>query len=128
MLPAGFGRPRAARGSAQVGGVTIRVTVQLHTILRLETPDGPVGLLELELPPASTVQYIREALEIELSDEALLLAVNGRVVDVDHPLADGDTVDLMPAISGGDRRCTRAWTIAGLHIFHFLGWLWFFTG
>ena len=90
-----------ARGSHRIESLMIKVTVQLHTILRLETPEGLVGLLQLELPQHSTIQNTLNALKISLPEEALLLAVNGRVVDANHPLADGDTVDLMPAISGG---------------------------
>jgi sulfur carrier protein ThiS len=42
-----------------------------------------------------------ELLEIELPQEALLLAVNGRIVDADRHLIDGDQVRVMPAMSGG---------------------------
>jgi molybdopterin converting factor small subunit len=42
-----------------------------------------------------------ELLEIELPQAALLLAVNGRIVDADRLLVDGDQVRIMPAMSGG---------------------------
>ena len=42
-------------------------------------------------------------LEIELSPDALLLVVNGRIVELDYELQDGDAVNLMPALSGGWR-------------------------
>jgi hypothetical protein len=45
-----------------------------------------------------------ERLDIELSPEALLLAVNGRVAEPERELVDGDQVNLMPAISGGSGR------------------------
>ena len=40
-------------------------------------------------------------LEITLSMDALLLAVNARVAEPEQILQDGDQVNIMPAISGG---------------------------
>jgi len=42
-----------------------------------------------------------EKLEIELEPEHLLLVVNGRLRDANTILKEGDTVNLMPALSGG---------------------------
>jgi molybdopterin converting factor small subunit len=78
-----------------------RITVHLHTILQRQTEDGLQRRLELDLPPGATVADLLALLEIELSPEAMLLAVNGRIVDLAHEIKDGDTVNLMPALSGG---------------------------
>jgi molybdopterin converting factor small subunit len=43
-----------------------------------------------------------DSLEIELEPEHLLLVVNGRTAQLQRVLRDGDQVNLMPAISGGD--------------------------
>ena len=77
------------------------VTVRLHTILQRQTPQGVLRNLDVELPVGSTVGDLLGQLEIELGPEALLLVVNGRLVEVDHILKPGDRVNLMPALSGG---------------------------
>jgi len=79
----------------------LKVTVLLHSILQIETPEGMINRLEVDLPPGSTIESLLHQLQIKLSPEHLLLARNGRVVDVDQPLQEGDLVNLMPAMSGG---------------------------
>jgi len=79
----------------------VKVTVRLHTILQRQTPEGLVRLVELELPQGGCVGDVLSSLEITMPPETLILAVNGRVADIDQPLAEGDQVNLMPAISGG---------------------------
>lgn len=59
--------------------------------------------LEVSLPFNSTLSDLLEHLEVDLGPEDLLLAVNGRVVEPNKILQDGDEVNLMPAISGGGR-------------------------
>ncbi len=81
----------------------MKVIVHLHTILQRQTPEGLVNILEVELPPGSYLADLLRHLEIDLSPEAMLLVVNGRVADTTHRLQDGDQVNLMPAISGGGR-------------------------
>lgn len=79
----------------------MRVTVHLHTILQCQTQDGMISQLEADLAPGSTLAMLLQHLEVELDPEHLLLAINGRVADLDRVLQDGDQVNLMPAISGG---------------------------
>ena len=79
----------------------MQVTVHLHTILQRETPDGLISRLEISLPDESTLAELIEHLEIPLSPDHMLLAVNRRMAELDQVLKDGDTVNLMPAISGG---------------------------
>jgi len=79
----------------------VKVTAHLHTILQRQTPEGLVRRLEVELPGGSRVADLMAVLEINLPEDALLLAVNGRVAEPGTPLQDGDQVNLMPAISGG---------------------------
>ena len=75
------------------------MTVNLHTRLRRRTPQGTVRRLELDLPAASTVADLLHA--VEIGPKGLLLVVNGRTADLGQALADGDEVDLIPALSGG---------------------------
>jgi molybdopterin converting factor small subunit len=57
--------------------------------------------LELTLEPRATVASVLEALNVPPDSEALMIVVNRRTATLDQPLADGDEVRLMPAISGG---------------------------
>jgi sulfur carrier protein ThiS len=82
----------------------MRLSVHLHTILQIQTPQGLVGHLEVDLPTGSTMADLIEHLEIKLDPDAMLLVVNGRLVDLEHKFQEGDTVNLMPAISGGTAR------------------------
>lgn len=77
------------------------VTVHLHTILQRQTPDGIVDRLEVALPQGSTLADLLRQVGVEMNPDALLLAVNGRVADLDALLFEGDRINLMPAISGG---------------------------
>lgn len=77
------------------------VTVHLHTVLQRPTPEGMVRQLDLEMPASSTLEALLKHLAIDFPLESLLLVVNGRLVEPGHILADGDQVNLMPAISGG---------------------------
>ena len=79
----------------------MNVTVHLHTILQRQTPEGLVRQLELSLPANSTVNDLLAQMEIDFPLDSLLLVVNGRLVELDHMLVEGDKVNLMPAISGG---------------------------
>ncbi len=79
----------------------MKVDVHLHTVLQRQTPEGMVRRLELTLPPQSTVNDLLSHLAIDFPLESLLLVVNGRLVEEDHVLQEGDKINLMPAISGG---------------------------
>lgn len=77
------------------------VFVRLHTTLRRVTPQGVIDRLEVELEPGATVASLLERLQIQPGGRTLLLVVNGKLVQRDHVLADGDEVRLVPGISGG---------------------------
>lgn len=80
----------------------MRISVYLHTILQRETPQGIIRQLEVELPDDSSLLDLLQALQIELDPEQIMLVVNGVMAQDEHArLADGDRVNLMPAISGG---------------------------
>lgn len=85
------------------------VTVHLHTILQKQTDQGLLDRLQIHLPEGTRLAELLVELDIELSPESLLLAVNGRIAEPGQVLEDGDQVNLMPAISGGsaDFRLTR---------------------
>ena len=61
---------------------------------------------EIDLPEGSTVADLRAALDRDHPEMAplwprLAVAVDGRVVKADEPLADGSEVALLPPVSGG---------------------------
>jgi sulfur carrier protein ThiS len=77
------------------------ITVHLHTTLQRRTPEGLQRRLEVTLPPGSRLADVLERLALPPDDESTLLVVNGRVAAPGQPLADGDEVHLIPALSGG---------------------------
>jgi sulfur carrier protein ThiS len=77
------------------------VTVSLHTILRKQTPEGLLDRLEMNLPEGASVGDVLRGLDITLDPGAIILVVDHRVVDTSVRLADGDQLDIIPAISGG---------------------------
>ncbi len=79
----------------------MKITVNLHTVLQQKTPQGLRSKLELELPPGATLGDVYAELGLAMSVEHLLLMVNGKLVDLDQPLAAGDDVHFIPAMSGG---------------------------
>jgi len=60
-----------------------------------------VRRLEVSLPDGSRLEDLLRTLEITMPLDSLLLAVNGRVAEVEQVLKAGDQVNIMPAISGG---------------------------
>jgi sulfur carrier protein ThiS len=79
----------------------MKVDVHLHTVLQRQTPEGLVRQLALTVPPQSTVNDLLAQLAIDFPLDSLLLVVNGRLVEENHLLQEGDKINLMPAISGG---------------------------
>lgn len=75
--------------------------VHLHTILQRQTPEGVQRRLEVNLPSGSTLATLLISLDLPLSVEHLLLTVNRRVAEGNYVLAEGDEVNIMPALSGG---------------------------
>lgn len=81
----------------------MKVVVRLHSVFRLKTPEGVINLVEMDLELGATVAEVVEKLDLGAHQRRMLVVVNGRVVDLDQSLEDGDEVRLMPAISGGLR-------------------------
>ena len=79
----------------------MQLDIHLHTTLQIQTPEGPVRHLELELPNGSTLQALIDHLGLELDEEETLLVINGKFAELDHELKAGDEIHFIPAISGG---------------------------
>lgn len=74
----------------------MRVTVKLFATFR----DGRFKVEERELPEDSSVIDILKPLNINQEEVAICL-VNGRDVDEQHVLNEGDTIALFPPVGGG---------------------------
>jgi len=74
----------------------MRVTVKLFATFR----EGRFKVEEQDLPEGSKVLNILEPLEIPPQEVAICL-VNGRNVNEQHVLNDGDTIALFPPVGGG---------------------------
>jgi sulfur carrier protein ThiS len=83
------------------------VTVHLHTILQRHAPEGSESSFVLSMPLQSTVADLLHYLGVELDPDMMIIAVNGRMADLERQLQEGDQVNLMPAISGGRMGCER---------------------
>jgi sulfur carrier protein ThiS len=77
------------------------VFVQLHTTLREQLANKEVRWFEQKLPHGSSVNELLETLKLNAPGESLIIVINGKVVSLDDALADGDKIDIIPAISGG---------------------------
>lgn len=74
----------------------MRVTVKLFATFR----DGRFKVEERDLPDASRVVDILLPLNITPEEVAICL-VNGRDVNEQHQLNDGDTIAIFPPVGGG---------------------------
>ena len=80
----------------------MKIEVQLHTVLQRQTPQGLQRCIDLEMPPASTLLDLLHLLGLELDPEQVLLVVDSKVVEQDYILVEGNKVNLIPAMSGGN--------------------------
>jgi len=74
----------------------VRVTVKLFATFR----DGRFKVEERELPEDTRLLDVLQPLDIKPEEIAICL-VNGRNVNEQHILKDGDTIALFPPVGGG---------------------------
>ncbi|MCK4800905.1 MAG: MoaD/ThiS family protein [Anaerolineales bacterium] len=79
----------------------LTVTVFLGTILQKKTPQGNQRRLKVSLDEGASIVDLIYHLDLEVEPDYLLLAVNGRIAELDQLLAEDDKVHLMMPISGG---------------------------
>jgi sulfur carrier protein ThiS len=77
------------------------VEIHLHTVLQRPSENKMIRQITLTLPPGATLAEVLSELDIKYSDDGLLLVINGRLVDKESSLEDGDIIHLIPALSGG---------------------------
>ncbi len=79
----------------------VRIHVTAYGDLRRYIPaDQRDSGAALALPAGATIMQMLDALHLPYQD-TWLIGVNDSVVDLDHPLSDGDRVELMMPIGGG---------------------------
>ena len=76
--------------------VILKVLIKLFATLR----DGRFKMETWELPAATHVGKILQDLDIGVEEVAIIL-VNGRNVEEEYVLHDGDTLALFPPVGGG---------------------------
>jgi sulfur carrier protein ThiS len=77
----------------------IHVDIRLHGILRDNLPADKKGRTHLDLPKNSTVQAVLDRFNL---NGLVSIAVNDEIeLHPDHPLADGDRVELFRVAGGG---------------------------
>ena len=81
----------------------MKIEVQLHTTLQKQTSEGLQRCIDLEMMEGSTIRDVLQALELDLAPEHLLLVVEGKVVEEDYVVREGERVSLIPAMSGGTK-------------------------
>jgi molybdopterin converting factor small subunit len=79
----------------------MRIRVKLIANYRAALPpDHKRGVVELEVPPGSTVYDVISRFDIPLNDESVIV-LNGLTVDMNTPLQEDDMVTAFSAIAGG---------------------------
>ena len=63
-------------------------------------PEARDGVLELDVPPGTTVYGAISRFDIPLDDTSVIV-LNGLTVDMQTPLVEGDMVTAFSAIAGG---------------------------
>jgi thiamine biosynthesis protein ThiS len=77
----------------------VRLTVRLFGDLRRHLPDGQEAL-DLELPEGSTVLAMLKQAGID-PNEVWVVRVNKKIVSEEHPLQDGDDLEVFEPVGGG---------------------------
>ena len=79
----------------------MKINVKLIATYQKLLPEGTEGnVIELELPPGSTVVQALSRFQVPMDDSSVIV-LNGLTVDVNTPLSEGDTVSAFSAIAGG---------------------------
>ena len=74
----------------------MKVTIKLFASFQ----KGRFAVEARDVPPATTVEAVVGDLHIPIAQIGVLMA-NGRHVDLDHPLGEGEVLAIFPVIGGG---------------------------
>ncbi len=79
----------------------MKVYVKLIATYQRLLPPGTEGnIVEVDVPEGTTVAQVLLPYGVPLDDTSVIV-LNGRTVDLNTPLAEGDTVAAFSAIAGG---------------------------
>lgn len=78
----------------------MRVRVKLHGETKRGVPGLKGDFVEGDAPEGLTVTEVLAELGVDLS-EVWLNAVNGHLVKGDHPVKDGDAIEVFAPVAGG---------------------------
>jgi molybdopterin converting factor small subunit len=79
----------------------MKVEVRIFATLRRYVPELGVGEPKvLDLPEGTTFKALRDQLELP-PEEVRVIMRNGRHVELDELIADGDRIAYIPAVAGG---------------------------
>jgi len=81
----------------------LKVTYKLFANFRDLVPEAAAnGRLEMELPNNCDIKMALEKIGVETDGgKAALIIINGRVVQEDNPVRDGDEISVFPPLVGG---------------------------
>jgi sulfur carrier protein ThiS len=83
----------------------IAIHVKAYGDLRRYLPEAERDSgARVALPADATIVQLLNALKLPYQS-AWLIGVNDEIVDLHHPLHDGDEIELMLPIGGGEREC-----------------------
>jgi len=73
----------------------------LHTVLQQYAPADMGSMFDLQISEGATIRDVLAELKIVTAHDSLIFVINHHMVEETVPLADGDKLDIIPAISGG---------------------------
>ena len=79
----------------------MKIEVRLHATLRLNRSGEVWKPVDLDMPVGSSIRDVIDNLSIDVDPEHMLFVRNGKNVELDQILKDGDILNLMTAVSGG---------------------------
>jgi molybdopterin converting factor small subunit len=77
------------------------IHIKLHTIAQIQSENGLLANLDLVVPEGSPLSLVLEQLPVNIPIEHLLFVINHRLCEPEILLYEDDTVEIIPALSGG---------------------------
>jgi molybdopterin converting factor small subunit len=77
--------------------INVKLIATYQKLLPVETNGNTIAI---EIPAGTTVAQVLSRFQVPLDDSSVIV-LNGLTVDLDTPVAEGDTVSAFSAIAGG---------------------------
>ena len=85
----------------------MKIEVHLHATLRIKDQEGGWQVISIDLEDNAVIKDLLDQLDLSLEPEHLLIVLNGKTAEIDQVLTDGDILNLMTAVSGGNKSNLR---------------------